>query len=130
MELNICNFDSSDNGSLWQSLLGHKMSLIQFLWHQLLEFQLRANYKELLTLDLIYQAIDNHIIATPRAYHKAHWMAKIIYRLKPVLVTVSSGCCCTEPQYSVQCFHSEAVLLSMVHMHVLNICSKNWSPVA
>jgi hypothetical protein len=59
-------------------------SIIKFCQNQLQIFQPRDDYKELLQLALIFlgdDPTDVHINA-PGAYHRARWMAKIIYSLK------------------------------------------------
>jgi len=77
--------ESSVDDQAVASILGPQMeSLIQFFQHQLQEFQPRDDYKELLQLALIFlgdEASDVHI-NTPGAYHRARWMAKLIYSLK------------------------------------------------
>jgi len=58
--------------------------LVDFIRHQLSHFHARDDYRELLQLALIFLGAgtaDIHIHA-PGAYHRARWMAKLIYSLK------------------------------------------------
>lgn len=59
--------------------------LIHFIQHQLTVFQPRDDYRELLQLSLLFLGAacgaDEKILA-PGAYHRARWMAKLIYSLK------------------------------------------------
>lgn len=59
--------------------------MIRFCLDQLLEVQPRDDYKELLHLALLFLgAPDDHPrnILAPGAFHRARWMAKLIYSLK------------------------------------------------
>lgn len=60
-----------------------KTAIKDFIYDQLGNHHSRNNYKELLTLSLIYLGdIPESPINEPGAYHRARWMAKIIYCLK------------------------------------------------
>src|SRR6218665_3842655 len=59
--------------------------LIQFIQQQLVQFQPRDDYRELLQLSLVFLGAvsEAHVnIRTPGAIHRARWMAKLIYSLK------------------------------------------------
>src|SRR6218665_4132912 len=59
--------------------------LIQFIQQQLVQFQPRDDYRELLQLSLVFlgSVSEAHVhIRTPGAIHRARWMAKLIYSLK------------------------------------------------
>ena len=59
--------------------------IITFINQQLLQIQPRGDYKELLELALLFLGADdtgNITIKSPGAYHRARWMAKLIYCLK------------------------------------------------
>ncbi|KYN11357.1 hypothetical protein ALC57_16486 [Trachymyrmex cornetzi] len=57
--------------------------MIDFIRNQLLLFQPREDYKELLILSLIFLGAEDKIkIRSPGAYHRARWMAKLIYCMK------------------------------------------------
>lgn len=79
--------ESSDTDpSVSDIISSEKECLIQFFRQQLQEFHPRDDYKELLQLALMFlgdkpEAEGFHINA-PGAYHRARWMAKIIYSLK------------------------------------------------
>src|SRR5262249_49853891 len=66
-------------------LLPIRDDLISFIHDQLTKMQPRDDYRELLQVSLLFlnvpQAGGQHIIA-PGAYHRARWMAKLIYCLK------------------------------------------------
>jgi hypothetical protein len=67
------------------ALMPVRHDLIQFIQHQLTEFQPRDDYRELLQLSLLFLGAENseHIhIQAPGACHRARWMAKLIYCLK------------------------------------------------
>lgn len=59
--------------------------LIHFILQQLTKFQPRDDYRELLQLSLLFLgaecSADIHVQA-PGAFHRARWMAKLIYSLK------------------------------------------------
>lgn len=59
--------------------------LIQLIQQQLVQFQPRDDYRELLQLSLVFLGADYgadvHIHA-PGAFHRARWMAKLIYSMK------------------------------------------------
>lgn len=66
-------------------LSAYKSEPVNFTRRQLLEHQQRNDYKELLNLVLIFlgeKPSDNYTIFTPGAFHRARWMAKLIYCLK------------------------------------------------
>lgn len=58
--------------------------IIQFAQDQLSNFQPREDYRELLILVLIFLGVDTTAgnIRAPGAFHRARWMAKLIYCVK------------------------------------------------
>jgi hypothetical protein len=62
-----------------------KEDLINFIRIQLAEFQPRDDYRELLHLALLFlgdnTSVGIHVLA-PGAFHRARWMAKLIYCIK------------------------------------------------
>ena len=67
-----------------------KSDIASFIHCQLSTFQPRDDYKELLQLALLFleeqsNASQVQSISIPGAFHRARWMAKIIYCLKTLL---------------------------------------------
>jgi hypothetical protein len=68
-------------------LQADKEEIVSFINEQLSEFQPRDDYRELLTLSLLFLGVQTAEhkpikIRAPGAVHRARWMAKIIYSLK------------------------------------------------
>lgn len=62
-----------------------RSNAITFIKDQLKNFHPRDDYKELLELSLLFLGTNltpNITIKTPGAFHRARWMAKLIYNLK------------------------------------------------
>ena len=74
-----------DEGSIASALNPVRNDLIHFIRQQLTEFQPGDDYRELLQLSLLFLgaecSADVHVQA-PGAFHRARWMAKLIYSLK------------------------------------------------
>lgn len=67
------------------TLLKHKSAIVAFVRDQLKMPQQRGDYKEMLCLVLVFlgeNPSDKYCILAPGAFHRARWMAKIIYCLK------------------------------------------------
>lgn len=74
-----------DDIEIVNTLSIHRIQIVEFINGQLKNHQQRNDYKELLNLVLIFfgeKPSDNYVILAPGAFHRARWMAKIIYCLK------------------------------------------------
>ena len=83
--LNHQNYSSGMADNIVEAeLLSHKTSLIEFYTRQLTEVHSRDDYKELLTLALVFLGAQQGAVRfnSPGAFHRARWMAKMIYGLK------------------------------------------------
>lgn len=74
-----------DDQKICSVLSIYKSELVIFVRNQIKEHQQRNDYKELLNLILIFlgeKPSKNYVIMAPGAFHRARWMAKLIYCLK------------------------------------------------
>lgn len=74
-----------EDEAIFNLIVAHKPRIINLVREQLSQYQQRDDYKELLNLVLIFfgeKPSDNFIMLAPGAFHRARWMAKIIYCLK------------------------------------------------
>jgi hypothetical protein len=83
--INSAEFESGTSDEQLASLLDPiKVKMLTFLKNQLLTFQPRDDYKELLHLAILFlgDADVSTTIHAPGAYHRARWMSKLIYCFK------------------------------------------------
>ena len=71
--------------SIAAQLVSVREELISFIQGQLNSYHARDDYKELLQLGLLFLGapdVNKRSINSPGAFHRARWMAKLIYCLK------------------------------------------------